>query len=295
VEAALEPHLLVGDGRAAADALPELRQRIALVVTSPPYHNAISYQSHIGDPGANYRRRDSISYADLYLPLLDQVWAACHVLLAAGGHLAINVGSVLVRGHHHPLPQDILQRLMEAPHEWEFIRSIIWNKVTGGVKRAGSAIRYGLPGYWHPNIMSEHVIVVRKPGPDRRRSDVPEQWWDSVWDLAPVPPGRVPHPAPFPEDLPHRLIRMLTAPGDYVLDPFLGAGATAKAALDLDRVPVGFDIETQYVDYARKRLERPSSVRPQQLRVEVVAESDFVPGRSRGATRHGAGLRQRRS
>ena len=79
-----------------------------------------------------------------------------------------------------------------------------------------------------------------------------------------------------------------------MMDPFLGAGATAKAAFDLERMPVGLDLEPRYVDFARARLGWETGVRAEQLRIEVVPEEEFVPGPTRGPTRHGAGLRGRR-
>ena len=142
--------------------------------------------------------------------------------------------------------------------------------------------------------MSEHIIIVRKPGlPVVLNDDVPAEWWENVWDLAPVPPRTVDHPAPYPEDLPHRLIRMLTKSGDKVMDPFNGSGATTKAAYDLGRVGIGFDLSQQYVDYAKRRLSEPSSVRENQLRVVPVLASNFTPGKSKGLTRHGAGQNAR--
>ena len=291
----LGKYIVQGDGRQATLILPSLVGKVALCVTSPPYHNSISYEGHVTDPRADYRTRKELSYSDEYLPFLDEVWSACYAMLAPGGHLAINVGSVLLEGFHFPLPQDVMVRLFQAKEKWDFVQTIIWNKVTGGVRRAGSVIRYGLPGYWYPNIMSEHIIIVRKPGPSTYRRDVPSEWWQPIWDLAPVPPGQIPHPAPFPEDLPHRLTRMVTDPGDIVLDPFLGAGTTAKAAYDLGRVCSGIDIEPSYVQYSKERLRMPSLVRPRQLRISVELPEEFVPRPSRGRTRHGAGLRVRRS
>lgn len=107
--------------------------------------------------------------------------------------------------------------------------------------------------------MTEHIIVVRKPGPLRLPNpEVPKEWLEPVWDLAPVPPRKVDHPAPFPEEIPHRLIRMFTDPGEWVLDPFNGAGATSKAAFDLGRRALGFDIEKKYIDISNKRIKNPS-------------------------------------
>lgn len=290
------PHvrLVLGSSEEATTLATDLVGQVALAVTSPPYHNAISYTSHVDNPLANYRTRENINYSQDYLPLLNRVWDQCWHMLRPGGHLAINVGSVLENGFHYPLPQDVQVQLIGSDKKWEFIRNVMWNKVTAGVKRAGSVIQHQLPGYWYPNIMTEHIIVVRKPGgkPIANR-DVPTEWWENIWDLAPVPPGQVAHPAPFPEDLPHRLIRMLTNPGDTVMDPFNGAGATSKAAFDLGRGVLGFDISKNYIRYATDRLKQSTSVRPKQLLVIPVHRSDFVPGKSRGRTRHGAGLNAR--
>lgn len=289
-----DAYLIEAPAEDAPLRLAAIAGRVRLVVTSPPYHNAIAYDAHVRDPTANYRTRRTIDYAGEYLPMLDAVWEACHAMLAPGGHLAVNVGTVLLDGFHFPLPQDLQARLLARPRRWTFVRNIIWNKVTAGVRRAGTVIRHGLPGYWYPNIMTEHIIVLRKPGPARPpAADVPAEWWLPVWDLAPVPPRRIPHPAPFPEDLPHRLIRMLTLPDEVVFDPFLGAGATAKAAFDLGRVPAGTDIVPDYVAFARRRLAAPSLLRAQNLRLRVEPEQGFVPRKAKAPTRHGAGLAAR--
>jgi site-specific DNA-methyltransferase (adenine-specific) len=211
-------------------------------------------------------------------------------MLVPGGYIAVNVGSVLDNGYHYPLAEDIISE-MNRSNEWDYVRSIFWHKVTAGVKRAGSVIQHPYPGYWHPNIMTEHIILFRKPGLVRLpNSDVPKEWLEPVWDLAPVPPKTVNHPAPYPEDLPHRLIRMFTNPGDWIMDPFNGAGATTKAAHDLQRSAVGFDIERKYIEIAEKRIAEPSTVRQLQLQIRPVHAKDFVAGPSKGKTRHGAGL-----
>lgn len=289
----VEVRLIEGSSEVASKLAPDLVGKISLIVTSPPYHNAISYNSHVEDPSANYRTRENLNYASEYLSLLERVWHQAYLMLKPGGYIAVNVGTVLDAGYQYPLPQDIQTQLDEAG--WEFVRNFVWNKVTAGVKRAGSVIQHALPGYWYPNIMTEHIILYRKPGPEvPLNQNVPDHWWENVWDLAPVPPRTINHPAPFPEDLPHRLIRMVTQPGEYVMDPFNGAGATTKAAFDLDRPAIGFDISKTYIEIAERRLKSRSSVRPRQLRVIPVKNKDFKPGKSRGETRHGAGLNARK-
>ena len=282
--------IILGSSNNSTELTHDLIEKVSLAVTSPPYHNAISYESHAKDSNINYRNRYSLDYANDYMSMLNAVWKSTFEMLHDGGYLAVNVGSVLDSGYHYPLAEDIINELTRNS-KWEFVRSIFWHKVTAGVKRAGSVIQHPYPGYWHPNIMTEHIIIVRKPGPVRiPNSDIPKEWLEPVWDLAPVPPRKVDHPAPYPEEIPHRLIRMFTSPGEWVLDPFNGAGATTKAAFDLERCALGFDIEKKYVALAEKRLKDASSIRDNQLKIIPVLATNFIPGPSRGKTRQGAGL-----
>ena len=274
--------------------IPEYINGVALVVTSPPYHNAISYSAHQKDETSNYREREETNYSSDYLDLLNLIWNECWEVLKPGGHLAINVGTVLLDGTHFPLSLDIQNQLKHSACPWEFVKNIHWHKVTAGVRRAGSVIQHQLPGYWYPNIMSEHIIIVKKTGTPTLNKDVPEEWWDSIWDLAPVPPKSVKHPAPFPEDLPHRLIRMLTSEKDYVLDPFNGSGTTTKAAYDLERVGIGFDISEQYHSLAQQRVSEASKVRENQLLVVPTNLSDFSPRVRKERARQGTGQGARR-
>ncbi len=287
--------IVLGSSAKAPDKAHDLVGKVSLAVTSPPYHNAINYKEHAKDPTQNYRSRYSLDYANDYMGLLNEIWQSTFRMLKPGGYLAVNVGSVLDGGYHYPLAEDIINELTSRG-PWDFVRSIFWHKVTAGVKRAGSVIQHPFPGYWHPNIMTEHIILVRKPGKIRLpNTDIPQEWLNPVWDLAPVPPRSVNHPAPFPEDLPHRLIKMFTNENEWVLDPFNGAGATSKAAFDLNRRVLAFDIERKYIAIAKKRLTEESSVRESQLSIKPVHAKDFVPGKSRGKTRQGAGISARNS
>ena len=148
---------------------------------------------------------------------------------------------------------------------WEFHQDIVWNKVTGGVKRAGVFIQYRKPGYYYPNIMTEYVLLFRKPGALRRGRtkalDIDELFTrdiaNNVWHIAPVPPNAIDHPCPFPEELARRLVVLYSDEGDEVLDPFLGSGQTALAALTHGRRCVGYDIEESYLRLAEARIGAP--------------------------------------
>jgi DNA modification methylase len=78
------------------------------------------------------------------------------------------------------------------------------------------------------------------------------------------------------------------------MDPFNGAGATSKSAIDLGRNALGFDIEPKYVDLAKQRLVQGTGIRDQQLTMSIVPRGEFVPGKSQGKTRHGAGISTRK-
>ena len=116
---------------------------------------------------------------------------------------------------------------------------------------------------------------------------------NNVWHIAPVPPGTIDHPCPFPEEIPHRLITLYSHISDVVLDPFVGSGQTMKVAHHLGRRWVGYDIIQRYVDYANRRILEPLKVRPQQLVAQFqkidIDESLAGPGR----TGKGSGPRRR--
>ena len=76
----------------------------------------------------------------------------------------------------------------------------------------------------------------------------------SIWDILPESARRVGHPAPFPVELPRRLIELYTFAGDLVLDPFMGSGTTAVAAVESGRHFVGFDLSAEYLEIAERRI-----------------------------------------
>ena len=137
--------------------------------------------------------------------------------------------------------------------------------MTGGVKRAGVFIQHPRSGYYYPNIMTEYILVFRKPGAPRRGTaramDIDELFKrdiaNNIWHIAPTPPGVIDHPCPFPEELARRLIVLYSDEGDTVLDPFLGSGQTALAAVGRGRTCIGCDIEERYLNLAKSRVLDP--------------------------------------
>ena len=233
---------------------------VALVVTSPPYFAGKAYEEALGEDGipADYLE---------YLQMLRDVFAECVRKLEPGGRIAVNVAN-LGRKPYRSLSSDVVAIFEELGL---LLRGeIIWQKGKG----AGGSCAWGSfqrPGNPVLRDVTERVIVASKGRFDRavdakqRASagmpstatmtvdDFLEATLD-VWELAPESARRVGHPAPFPVELPRRLIDLYTYAGDLVLDPFMGAGSTAVAAARSGRHFVGFDTDPAYVDAALARV-----------------------------------------
>lgn len=267
----------------SCDSMRELADGVvALTVTSPPYWNAVDYKLHAQDPSCNYRERTySGGYSDYYSYLawlqrifVGEVWR----VTKPGGFATIVVGTVLVDGRQYSIPSDLLTRLMDGG--WEFRDKIIWNKCCAGVKRARVAIQHPYPGYFYPNLMTEEILVLRKPGAPIYSTKSNEQKQaarfaidevftrdtaNNTWNIAPVPPGHLGHPCPFPEEIPYRLIQLYSYPDDLILDCFAGSGQTGKVARALNRRFVGYEIVPEYATLAERRSTEPLHLRDNQL------------------------------
>ena len=268
-------------------------ESIALTVTSPPYWNAIDYDVHVNGNGSEWYRTRQYSNGfagyEEYLDLMERVFTEVLRVTKPGGFCAVVIGTVLSSGKHIPAPFDVSARMVSAG--WDFHQDIIWHKTTAGVRRAGVIIQKPYPGYYYPNIMTEYILVFRKDGEPiyrqkngQRESSKIEiddifklDVANNVWHIAPVPPGQLDHPCPFPAEIPYRLIRMYSYRGDIILDPFVGAGQTTSVAVALGRGAVGYDIEEKYVEYSRKRIGDLPWLRPMQL----VARFDKRPMKTR--------------
>lgn len=249
---------------------------VDLTVTSPPYWNAVDYDIHSVDSSENYRTRQTMDY-DGYLEFLKSAFSETFRVHREGSVCAVVIGTVLMDGVHTPLPfhfAGLMERI-----GWLFHQDIIWSKCTGGVKRFGSFVQNPYPGYFYPNIMTEYILVFRKPGKRKIYADRTDKEKEknkieldtvtkkdvanNIWHIAPVPPNQLDHPCPFPEEIPYRLIRLFTYEGELVLDPFCGAGTTLKVAENLKRRWVGYEINEKYADMATKRASEPLVLRKQ--------------------------------
>lgn len=266
----------------SSETMAEIKDNaVSLTVTSPPYWNAIDYDIHANDKSQHYRTRsysNGFSEYHEYLNWLKVIFREVLRVTKPGGFCAIVIGTVLHGGKHYPVPFDTTLLMTEIG--WEFHQDIIWHKCTGGVKRAGVTIQKPYPGYFYPNIMTEYILVLKKPGNPIYKG-VPQEEKDAavypinrlftldiannIWHIAPIPPNHLDHPCPFPEEIPYRLITLFSYPNDLVLDPFVGSGQTLKVANHLKRKYVGYEIIKKYVELTKKRLDEPLSLREYQL------------------------------
>jgi site-specific DNA-methyltransferase (adenine-specific) len=197
-----------------------------------------------------------------------------------GGFCAIVIGTILHKGKHYPAPFDLTTQLLSCG--WNFHQDIIWNKVTGGVRRAGVFIQHPKPGYYYPNIMTEYILIFlkgKKPRYGTQNTLAIDDVFkrdiaNNIWHIAPVPPKTIEHPCPFPDELVRRLVLLYSQEGDEILDPFLGSGQTARGALRFKRKCVGYDTEAKYLGLAHKRLyeapQRKYQLLPKMEKQEVV-------------------------
>lgn len=249
-----------------------------LTITSPPYGNAIDYDLHASKKNMEYYRGISKINLDDYLENLVSIFdEQIYRVTKEGGYCCIVIANEVVNGTLIPLPHLLLSKLVRPQGNWNLHEEIIWHKVTGGTNRYGSFIINPYPKYYRANIMHEFILVLRKgdvkTGRTRKREILPathEEWTkeiaNSVWHMAPVPPGYIDHPCPFPEEIPYRLMKLYSYIGDIILDPFNGSGQTTKVAYNLDRHFLGIDIKQEYVDLAKNRLSNePLHIRQEAL------------------------------
>lgn len=255
--------LKLGDSR-EMELEPE---SVHLVVTSPPYWTLKEYNNSDGQLGyvADY---------DEFLDELDKVWQRCFDALAPGGRLICVVGDVCLsrrnNGGRHtvvPLHASIQERCREIG--FDNLAPIIWHKIANAqFEAAGNGSSFlGKP--YEPNSVLkndiEFILMQRKPGgyrsPDlvtRILSVISEEnyqnWFQQIWTGLTGASTRN-HPAPFPTELATRLIRMFSFVGDTVLDPFLGTGTTTVASAKAGRNSIGYEIDADYLQFARKRIE----------------------------------------
>jgi modification methylase len=231
---------------ASAEQMSAIPDRsLHLMVTSPPYNVTKDYDADLTLPD--------------YLQLLQSVFRETYRALVHGGRACINVAN-LGRKPYIPLSDYISHLMLEIGFLMR--GEIIWYKGAG----AGVSMAWGS---WqsaaNPVLRDTHEYILvfskgsfsrKKPG-DKENTISKEQfmeWTKSVWTMNTESAKKVGHPAPFPVELPLRLIQLYTFSGDIVLDPFMGSGSTAIAALQSGRAYLGYEIDPDYIQLAKTRL-----------------------------------------
>lgn len=218
---------------------------IHLMVTSPPYNVGKEYDQNL----TLYE----------YRTFLSRVWKEVHRVLVPGGRACINIAN-LGRKPYLPLHIFIIQDMIDLGFLMR--GEIIWNK--------GSSVSPSTAwGTWrsakNPILRDIHEYILvfskksftRKPQLNRKSSISKEEFLEftkSVWGFPAESATKVGHPAPFPIELPYRLIQLYTFENEVVLDPFIGSGQTAIAALKTGRHYVGYEINKDYSLLAERRI-----------------------------------------
>jgi site-specific DNA-methyltransferase (adenine-specific) len=234
---------------------------VALVVTSPPYFAGKEYETDMTSGSI------PSSYVE-YLEMLREVLAICCDKLEPGGRVAVNVAN-LGRKPYRSLSADVIS-LLQDDLGMLLRGEVIWQKARG----AGGSCAWG--SYLSPQNpvlrdVTERVVIASKGRFDRalkpearkarglpheatiETTEFLEATID-VWEIPSESATRIGHPAPFPVTLPQRLIELYTYRDDLVLDPFMGSGSTAVAAVMTGRRYVGFDTDPAYLELAERRI-----------------------------------------
>ncbi len=215
---------------------------VHLMITSPPYNVTKEYDQNLT--------------LQQYLQLIENVMRETYRVLVNGGRACVNIAN-LGRKPYIPL-SDLIGRMM-TDIGFNNRGQIIWDKAASA---AGSCAWGSWQSASNPSLRDVHEYILvfckgnlnRKKGIDTIRKQDFIEWTKSIWKMNAESARRVGHPAPFPEELPHRLINLYCFENDVVLDPFMGSGTTAVAALKNRRRFVGYDVSEEYVKKACDRI-----------------------------------------
>ncbi len=236
-------------------------ESVHLVITSPPYWQLKDYGN-----GAQVGFDDN--YED-YINNLNLVWNECHRVLHKGCRLCINIGDQFARSVYYgrykviPIRTEIIKFCETIG--FDYMGAIIWQKVTTCNTTGGATIMGSFPNPRNGilKIDYEFILLFKKLGDppkvsktikDKAKMTTEEwnQYFSGHWNI----PGEKQngHLAMFPEELPRRLIKMFSFPGETVLDPFLGSGTTSLAARNLERNSIGYEINPAFIPVIKEKL-----------------------------------------
>ena len=220
-----------------------------LMVTSPPYNVSKEYDNDLS--------------LNEYLNLLKNCFTETYRVLVDGGRACINIANI-GRKPYIPLSDYVSKIMIEIGFNMR--GEIIWNKSAG----AGISTAWGsFQSASNPILrdVHEYILIFSKGNYKRERNKEEKElrkdnitkeefieWTKSVWTMNTESAKRIGHPAPFPEELPNRLIKLFSFTNDIVIDPFMGSGTTAIAAIKNNRNFVGYEINKEYINLANNRI-----------------------------------------
>lgn len=224
-----------------------------LIITSPPYNVDIKYNSH----------KDDITY-DEYLEFSEKWMYNCYNWSKPQGRLALNCPLDKNKGGQQSVGADLTTIAKRIG--WKYHSTIIWNE--GNISRRtawGSWLSASAPFVIAP---VELIIIFYKnewkKTSGSRISDISRrefiEWTNAVWSFNGESKKRIGHPAPFPRELPRRLIKLFSFVGDIIFDPFVGSGTTIIEAVNNKRIGVGLEIDSKYCELAKKRISNETIV-----------------------------------
>ena len=251
--------LVTGDSRNLS-LIPD--KSVHLIITSPPYWQL-----------KDYGNDNQIGFHDSYegyINNLNMVWSECNRILHDGCRLCINIGDQFARSVYYgrykviPIRTEII-RFCETLG-MDYMGAIIWQKQTTMNTTGGGAIMGSFP-YPRNGILKidyEFILIFKKQGKapapsleQKKLSEMTKEEWNtyfaSHWTFGGAKQDG--HIAVFPEELPHRLIKMFSFAGETVFDPFMGSGTTALAARNLQRNSLGYEINPDFVDFYKQKVD----------------------------------------
>ncbi|QAV33305.1 site-specific DNA-methyltransferase (adenine-specific) [Fervidobacterium changbaicum] len=218
---------------------------IHLMVTSPPYNVGKEYDEDLT--------------LNEYRDFLKRVWREVYRVLVPGGRACINLAN-LGRKPYIPLHVYVIEDMLEVGFLMR--GEVVWNK---GATASSSTAWGSWMSASNPSLrdVHEYILIFSKgtftrKNPKGRKSTISKEefleFTKSIWTFPAESAKKIGHPAPFPVELPYRCIQLYTFEGEVVLDPFMGSGQTAIAALMTGRNYVGYEINEEYLNLANRRI-----------------------------------------
>lgn len=257
--------IITGDSRRMTKTKDD---SVHLAITSPPYFNAKMYSTTPNDMG-------NIHDLDVWMEEIGKVWEEVFRVLGPGRKFFLNLMNLPIRLNKTFRTLNLCGKTIDLCEEKGFVfkRDIVWHKTNGVRAHFGT---YPYPGGILINHMHEFILEFEKPmkklqpkyshvtEQQKECSKLDKEFWLSVknsdvWLMKPEKSGsNRNHCAPFPLELPHRLIKAYSYVGETILDPFLGSGTTLLVASQSGRNGVGYEINPEFCQAAQYRIKSNS-------------------------------------